>query len=738
MLSICWLPAVAAQFAPTPIAAARQSLLRTVGPRAEEINLALLPARADGSNEFEIEANNGRLIVRGTSPVAICRGVYHYLRQTGTGMVAWSGARVDVPTRWPDFPRTRIHTPYKFIQNFNVVTFGYNTVFWDWPRWERELDWMALHGFNMALALNASEAIWQRVYLDMGITQSELDQWFTGPAFLPWFRMGNVYGWDGPLSPAWHRDQVALQHKILARMRELGIEPVAPAFAGFVPAALQRVYPNEKFIGMKPWCDFGGPQASTILDPQSKLYPELGGRFIREWQKEFGPAHYFLADSFNEMQVPVPENRAERLETLARFGRAVYDSIIAGNKDAVWVMQGWLFFNQRDFWDDDSVASLLSRVPNGRMMILDLACNYTETWRLHKAFHGKQWVFSFIPNMGGNTPWGGRIQVSASLAANALADPSHGNLTGFGIAYEGIENNEAQTELMTDAAWQTAPVDLDQWLTSYARARYGQAPPEIVRAWKGIATTAYNHFDSNIRPGYDHRPPDFNWKWGGTPTNSPELLAATRDFLAAGDKLQNQPLYRADMIELVAQVTGAQIDTLLTQALAAHKQGGTDPSAASKAGTDHRLADEALSLLSDLDRLLAAHPTHRTDRWIEFARNAASDPAEADRYEISAKRQITQWGPGEHVLNEYAAKQWNGIVAGYYRERWNAYFKALERGEKPDLDTVERRWIETVGNVPKQQSNALNTTPADTLKLARALVARIPRASATGAPPQEP
>ena len=177
-------------------------------------------------------------------------------------------------------------------------------------------------------------------------------------------------------------------------MRELGIEPIVPAFAGFVPASLARVYPNEKFIRMKPWSGFTEEYVSTILDPQSKLYTEIGRRFIREWEREFGDAQFFLADSFNEMQVPVPEDRAERLETLARFGQAVYDSIIAGDESAIWVMQGWLFSNAQDFWDKGSVEALLSRVPSDRMVILDLATNYAETWRMHNAFFDKRWIFS--------------------------------------------------------------------------------------------------------------------------------------------------------------------------------------------------------------------------------------------------------------------------------------------------------------------------------------------------------
>lgn len=36
-------------------------------------------------------------------------------------------------------------------------------MWWDWARWEQEIDWMALNGINLALAWSGQEAIWQRV-----------------------------------------------------------------------------------------------------------------------------------------------------------------------------------------------------------------------------------------------------------------------------------------------------------------------------------------------------------------------------------------------------------------------------------------------------------------------------------------------------------------------------------------------------------------------------------------------
>lgn len=50
-----------------------------------------------------------------------------------------------------------------------------------------------------------------QVYLALGLTQPEIDEYFTGPAFLAWERMGNLHTWGGPLPRSWHLKQVYLQ-----------------------------------------------------------------------------------------------------------------------------------------------------------------------------------------------------------------------------------------------------------------------------------------------------------------------------------------------------------------------------------------------------------------------------------------------------------------------------------------------------------------------------------------------
>ena len=76
---------------------------------------------------------------------------------------------------------------FRFRYYQNVCTVSYSFVWWNWSRWQREIDWMALNGINLPLAFNGQEAIWQKVYLHMGLTQQELDEHFGGPAFLAWY-----------------------------------------------------------------------------------------------------------------------------------------------------------------------------------------------------------------------------------------------------------------------------------------------------------------------------------------------------------------------------------------------------------------------------------------------------------------------------------------------------------------------------------------------------------------------
>ena len=359
-------PAAAAHQPASSLEAARGVLDRQLGSRSRNFELYAMP-RTDEHEVFEIaSAGTGTVRVGGSSGVALCRGVYTYLRESCGAMITWSGSHLDLPTPLPAAAARRVVCPYRVVQYLNPCTFGYTMAFWDWSRWERELDWMALHGITMPLALEGQEVIWNRVWRSLGLAESEIAAFSTGPAHLPWHRMGNINHFDGPLPESFVEQKRVLQRKILDRMRDLGMMPVAPAFAGFVPQGYKRVHPEaEEFTLLWLPAEFKTIPRSTrtfILHPrQSELYSEIGQRFIKEYKAEYGEVSYYLADTFNELAVPVRQDHRD--EDLERFGRTIYDSIQAGDPNGTWVMQGWLFVFDSAFWDTEAVAALLRGIP---------------------------------------------------------------------------------------------------------------------------------------------------------------------------------------------------------------------------------------------------------------------------------------------------------------------------------------------------------------------------------------
>lgn len=662
------------------ISPAKGVIKRTIGDRVNTIHFKVTEP-INKRETFRIEAASGSLTIYGSSSVALCYGFNTYLKNACHYMVTWGGANLNLPEIWPDYQSGNKTTPYEFRYYLNVVTFGYTTPYWDWSRWEKEIDWMALHGVNMPLATVASEAIAERVWLQMGLTKNEIRSFFTAPAHLPWHRMGNLNSWDGSFGDSWQRGQIELQHHILDRMRTLGFSPIAPAFAGFVPEAFMRNHPELK-VKRLTWGGFPEKYNAFVLAPDSPFFEEIGKRFISEWEKEFGKNIYYLSDSFNEMELPV-ENEDAKHKLLENYGESIYKSIVAANPDAVWVTQGWTFGYQHKFWDKPSLQALLKKVPDNKMIIIDLANDYPKwiwhtdlTWKSHDGFYGKKWIYSFTPNFGGKNPLTGELAMYASYPAEALRSTYNDNLVGFGSAPEGIENNEVIYELLYDVGWNNKEIDLEKWLASYCTARYGDYPDNIKNAWKLLRSSAYGSLYSYTRFLWQTVIPDK--RRVSRIDTSDEFMQAVELFLQSAGTLRKSALYRNDAIEFSALYLSAKADICYKNALKA------DSSGLKKEASD--AFNKTVEILLNVDRLLESHPSYRLQSWVDFARNQGTTPEEKNHYESNAKRLITTWGGYQ---DDYSARLWSGLIRDYYIPR----IKMHVLNPNENIRTWEEHWI---------------------------------------------
>lgn len=641
----------------------------------------------DHRDAFEIESRQGKIILRGNNGVSVASAFHHYLRHYAHCDISWNGVNLHLPDALPQVPqKVRATSPYKKRSYLNNVTFNYSMSWWDWERWEREIDWMALHGINMPLALAGQSIIWKRVYNRLGFTDAELEDFFSGPAYTSWSWMGNLDGWNGPLPASWMAAQETLQQKILRRQRELGMTPVLTAFTGHVPPAFKTKYPHAKLRTTK-WVNF---PPVHVLDPSEPMFTEIGRMFMEEQTKAYGTDHLYSADTFNEN---IPHGIEPAF--LRDISMRIYESMSAADPEAVWVMQAWMFVEDYLYWQADEIKAVLTAVPDDRMIILDTFSETFPAWNKSKAFYGKPWIWNMLHNFGGATGMFGRIDEVANTPARLLKDPEAGNLAGIGVMPEGIDQNPVIYQLMLDNAWKDQPIVPEQWLADYARRRYGKENENARIAWMILWKTAYSGgltygtpksiicarptFKASARVVDPHKvydDADFFPAWE-------RLLMASGELCTEG--------FQYDLVDVTRQVLANYADALQRQFTTDFEKKDLP---AFKTHS-HRF----LEIINDLDGLLATNKHFLLGAWLNAAKKRATNAAEAALYERNARNLITLWGNKECWLNDYTARQWNGMMKGFYLPRWQQFIQkaieAIETGRRFDSVAFEndmREW----------------------------------------------
>ncbi|GGI24411.1 alpha-N-acetylglucosaminidase [Pedobacter mendelii] len=651
--------------------ASSNELIERILPKQHSSFLTESIISKNGMDVFEIESKNQKVVLRGTSGVAIASAFYYYLTEYAHCQVTWNGTNLKLPVKLPIVKhKIRKETPYEYRYYLNYCTFNYSMSWWDWPRWEKEIDWMAIHGINMPLAITGEEYTWYLLYKEMGFTDNDLKDFFTGPAYFSWFWMGNIDGWGGPLPLSWMKSHFELQKKILARQRSLGMKPVLPAFTGHVPAAFKKKFPNAKLKATN-WTN--GFADTYILDSEDPMFASIGKKFLQKQTELLGTDHLYSADTFNENEPPSAEP-----EFLSKLSARIYDGMSAADPKAIWVMQGWLFYSDRKFWKEPQTEALLKSVPNDKMILLDLATEIEPVWKRTEGFYGKPWIWNMLHNFGGNTNLFGRMDVVANAPAEALNNPQSGKMKGIGLTMEGIEQNPVLYELMMANVWQSKPIDLKLWLPQFVLNRYGNKNEHALKAWDILRKTVYTvPADKYIRDGAESiiqaRPTfDSLTRWAKTTLNynQQELLPAWDELIKSVPSCQNSDGFQYDIVDVTRQVLANYSLQIQRNFVLAYQK--------KDLATFKIESEKFIQLINDMDKLLATRKDFMLGPWVADARAWGTNTEEKARYEMNAKDLITLWGDAKNPLNEYACRQWSGLMTDFYKPRWQLFFSQME------------------------------------------------------------
>ena len=648
--------------------AAVVALLNRIGGigTAERFVTEVDEALADSGYEaFVVGQRGGKPYVGGSTMSALTKGIGHYLAHQAHVQISWNNlstdlSRTDLPLPCCDVVM-RTSAPLRYYLNY--CTFSYSMAFWTWERWQQEIDWMALHGINMPLQLVGTEAVWRAVLPRLGYTADETAQFIAGPAFQAWFLMGNLEGWGGPNPEGWYKARTDLAQQILKRERELGMTPILPGYAGMVPSDFYRRHGNNRDAGM--WCGFSRP---GFLLPTDTLFAQVANIYYEELEKIMGQSDYYSMDLFHE-----GGNTAG--VDLHKAFRNTYDAMRRAAPESRWVLQAW---------DANPRRECLEAIPVGGLVVLDLFSDGAP--RYQEGFGGHDFIYCMLHNFGGRIGLHGRLKRTLEGYYDAT---KRKECVGIGAAPEGIETNPVCYELLFESAWEQID-NLDQWLSDYAAARYGDYNALADSAWMLLARSVYDCPDGRqgtsepiicARPALTVKSVS-TWSRSDIYWNTSFVRRAAAYLLSQRALLGKRPGYVYDVVDIVRECLTTEAAHRLDRVSEASEAGGGEPlNAAVKA---------YLEIISDIDRLLSTHPAFMAGTWLKQAREAAASvPAktiEADRlFDHNARLLITTWGNEQAAnrggLRDYSNREWGGLISTYYLPRWQRYFEALQAGD---------------------------------------------------------
>ncbi len=641
---------------------------------------------------FEIDHIDGKVLIKGNNAIAFSSGLNWYLKNYCNAQISINSHQLQLPDKLPAVKiKQRVETPFDYRYFFNYCTYGYTMPWWNWERWEKMIDYMALMGVNMPLAMIGQEAVWQEVFTELGMSPEQIQDFFVGPAHLPWGWMGNIDGLGGPLPENWILQRRDLQKKILKRMRDLGMKPVLQAFTGHVPKALKTLYPSANIFQIEDWAGIPG---TWFLDPTDSLFQKIGTAFIKKQTEMYGTDHLYDADCFIEVDPPSTDPKF-----LAEVSRNVYRSMANADPEATWVLQGWFFFFKKQFWTPERGRAFLEAIPKNKVIVLDLYGEKNPTWDKTEAFYGQPWVWNVICNEDQKVNMSGDLAVMQANFSAAYNSEINNNLKGIGVIPEGLGYNPVIQDFIFEKAWDQSMVDIDKWIADYATRRYGAENEKALAAWKGLLQTVYSRTRTmwsplittprpirfeGAREDIRHQRATFKiteedpYAWDYQPR---QLAKAAALLLQSADQLGHVDTYRFDLTNVYRELVSSLTHKFINELTAAYQERNID--------RFEKAAAALQKMLLDLDDITGTNEHFLLGKWLKDAKSWAKNEEEAAYYEWNARTIVTIWQPWkEGYLRDYAGKQWNGLFKGYYLPRWQLLIdhmrKALAEGS--DID----------------------------------------------------
>ncbi len=590
------------------------------------------------------------------------RAYGYYLRHIAHVHFSWNGDNA-VLEKLP-LPERNIEIPAKLPYNlaFNYCTISYSGAHWDRRRWEREIDMLALNGFDHVLVTTGLEKVWQNVLRELGYPEKQIAAYIPNPAYAAWWHMGNLEGTGGPLSQSLIDGEAKLGKFIVRRLRELGLEPVLQGYVGFLP----HDFPQEKINGVilpqGAWCGFQRP---AVLSPVSPDFPRVASVWYKHLHAQYGVAADYGGDLFHE--------GGKKGDTpLKEAAQAVQQAMQTASPGSKWLIQAW---------GHNPSPQLLEGCNPSQTIILALEKNMDAASQKKRQYGQFPHVWCELANFGGKQGLYGGFPLLENLTGNA------GNAIGLGMLSEGVETNPFYYELFFQRINNRDKIDRGTFIREYIKNRYGAegttAAEKAIQAFSMLAESVYSPY--YLREGCTENilcaSPSLTAEKVST-WSSPHVYydpgvvkQAALLLLQAGQEdpaMAKKGTYRYDLADACRQVLADQAREKLLACREAYE--------GRKKELFIKRKNEFLNLIRHSAQVLSTSRHFLLGVYLRGAAAKASTAKDREALTRGIKSLITTWTPDKvGILNDYGHRQYAELMSGYYLKRWDAFFNTCIR-----------------------------------------------------------
>ena len=597
----------------------------------------------DGCDCYEIYSELKKVVLAGNSNLSVAMAYYRYLNEFCNVVITSGDYDISYIATTP-LPEEKItHTVKQKIRaRTSYEMFSLEGNYWGFDRWEKEIDFMAMHGINTAIQPVGFDGVLFRTLCDIGMDEKLCAEFSSGPAFLMRQLTGNVAGTNSVNSKEYLERKIYIGKKITEREKHLGITPVFPAMMPSIPFSLRRKYIKMDIFKAPLWHNL---PPIFYMKPDNAFFGIFNRKFL-EFQRELlgETSSYFVEPLYD-----VPKKGYN--SHLVSLGKALNELFEEFDEKAVCYTH--MSSINEDFF---------KKVSLDRFIIINDSDEEKPS-----LLSGKKHLVAIKGNRYGRTGLCGDI---GKISSNPYAVSKNENLLGTAVELDTFSENPIFCEAVLSAIKTDKAFDADELVKTYAKKRYrtDAFADEIIR----LKNLCYNTDDCAgsiicARPStklkhtapFDTLERKYDFK---------AIYNIAKDIVEK-DATKNDKM-RLDIVSLIRQFLSEFAYPVYLTATEFFKD--------ENAGDYEQASNLFLEICEDMDRILKTQESTNLSTVYEKAHELGNNKEETQAIDINFLMYHTVWGPIDRsILYDTAWTEIGGMVKDFYAQRWFMYFRAL-------------------------------------------------------------